>query len=133
VKWGWMMRLTAIFDRLQKWDVSEVHLRSIKESSDRIRVENVIAFKRFVDDIAAIPAFKKPVQKLKQTAIYLASADQITIDSIIFKKIYKLHAKLFAYVEALKVAIGDDLGQPVDVRLSSSCPIRTIWNRCSKI
>lgn len=105
------MKLTAIYDKLRKWDVSEVHLRSIKESDDRIRVENVINFKRFVDDVAAIPAFKEPVQTLKQTALYLSSADQITVNRKIFKRIYKLHAKLFAFVEVLKKTIGDNLGQ----------------------
>ena len=105
------MKLTAIYDKLRKWDVSEVHLRSIKESEDRIRIENVINFKRFADDVAAIPAFKEPVQTLKQTAIYLSSADQITVNRKIFKRIYKLHAKLFAYVEVLKKTIGDNLGQ----------------------
>lgn len=105
------MKLTLIYNRLLKWDVSEIHLKSIKESDDRIRVENVINFKRFVDDVAAIPAFKEPVQKLRQTALYLSSADQITVNREIFKKIYKLHAKLFAYVEVLKKTIGDNLGQ----------------------
>ncbi len=105
------MKLTAIYDRLRKWDVSEIHLRSDKESDDRIRVENVINFKRFVDDVAAIPAFKEPVQMLKLTALYLSSADQITVNRKVFKKIYKLHARLFAYVEVLKKTIGDNLGQ----------------------
>jgi hypothetical protein len=105
------MKLNAIYDRLRKWDMSEVHLRSSKESDDRIRVENVINFKRFVDDVAAIPAFKSSVQTLKQTALYLSSADQITVNRIVFKKIYKLHTKLFAYVEVLKKTIGDNLGQ----------------------
>lgn len=105
------MKLTAIYDRLRKWDVSEIHLKSIKESDDRIRIENVANFKRFVDDVAAIPAFMEPAQTLKQTALYLSSADQITVNRKIFKKIYKLHAKLFAFVEALKKTIGDDLGQ----------------------
>lgn len=105
------MKLTVIYDRLRKWDVSEIHLRSIKESDDRIRVENVVNFKRFVDDVAAIPAFREPVQTLKQTALYLSSADQITVNREIFKKIYKLHAKLFAFAEVLKRTIGDDLGQ----------------------
>jgi hypothetical protein len=105
------MKLTAIFDRLQKWDVTEVHLKSIKESDDRIRVENVDNFKRFVDDVATIPAFEKPVQKLKQTALYLSSADDITVNRKIFKKIYKLHAKLFSYAQVLKKTIGDNLGQ----------------------
>jgi hypothetical protein len=104
------MKLTAIYDRLRKWDVSEIHLRSIKESEDRIRVENLINFKRFVDDVAAIPAFMVHVQTLKQTSLYLSSADQITVNRNAFKKIYKLHAKLFAYVEVLKKTIGDDLG-----------------------
>jgi hypothetical protein len=105
------MKLNAIYDRLRKWDVSEIHLRSVKESEDRIRVENAISFKRFVDDVAAIPVFKEPVQTLKQTALYLSSADQITVDRKVFKEIYKLHTKLFAYVEVLKKTIGDDLGQ----------------------
>lgn len=105
------MKLTAIYDRLRKWDVSKIHLRSAKESEDRIRVENVINFKRFVDDIAAIPAFMEPAQALKQTALYLSSADQITVNRKIFKEIYKLHTKLFAYVEVLKKTLSDDLGQ----------------------
>lgn len=105
------MKLTEIFDRLQKWDVSEIHLSSIKESEDRIRVENVINFKRFVDDVAVIPSFKEPVETLKQTALYLSSADQITVNRKIFKQIYKLHAKLFAYMEVLKKTIGDNLGR----------------------
>lgn len=105
------MKLFEILDRLQKWDVSKIHLSSIKESEDRIRVENVINFKRFVDDVAAIPAFETLAQTLKQTALYLSSADQLTVNRENFKKIYTLHTKLFAYVEALKNTIGDNLDQ----------------------
>jgi hypothetical protein len=104
-----MMKLAEIYDRLQKWDISDVHLSSTKESNGRIRIENLIKFKVFAEDIAAIPAFTEPVQRLKHTALYYSSADQITVNRDIFYKIYKLHTKLFAYVEALKKTIGENL------------------------
>jgi hypothetical protein len=111
------MKLTRIYDRLRKWDVSEIHLKSIKESENRILLENVINFKRFVDDVAAIPAFMEPVEALKKTALYLSSADRITVNHEVFKKIYKLHTRLFAYVEVLQKTLGDDLGQPSGHRI----------------
>jgi hypothetical protein len=116
------MKLTAIYDSIRKWDVSEIHLRSVKESEDRIRVDNVINFKRFVDDVAAIPAFMEPAQALKQSALYLASADQITVNRKVFKEIYKLHTKLFAYMEALVKTLGDDLGQTSERRIVIKLP-----------
>jgi hypothetical protein len=116
------MKLAEIFDRLQKWDVSDIHLSSTKESDDRIRIENLINFKGFADDVSAIPVFKEPVQRLKQTALYFSSADQITVNRDIFYKIYKLHTKLFAYVEVLKKTIGENLerthGRRIFIKLS---------------
>lgn len=106
-----MMKLDEIYSRLCKWDSAEVHLISVKESEDRIRVENVMNFKRFIDDVESIPAFKKLVGRFRRTALYLASADQITVNRDIFKKIYLLHTKLFAYMEALKKTLGHNLGQ----------------------
>lgn len=104
------MKLDDIYRRLCKWDSAEVHLISVKESEDRIRLENVTNFKRFIDDVESIPAFTKLVSRFKRTALYLASADQITVNRKIFKKIYKLHTKLFAYMEALKKTLGHNLG-----------------------
>ena len=105
------MKLSEIYDTLRKWDSSEVHLGSEKESQDRIRVVNVIKFKQFVDDAETIPAFKETVQALRQTALYLSSADQITVNRKVFKKIYQLHAKMFAFVEVLQKTLGENLAQ----------------------
>lgn len=105
------MKLDDIYSRLSKWDATEVHLISVKESEDRIQVENVVNFKRFIEDVESIPVFSKLVGRFKRTALYLASADQITVNRQVFKKIYKLHTKLFAYMEALKKTLGHNLGQ----------------------
>jgi hypothetical protein len=111
------MKLSEIYDRLQQWDVSDIHLSSTKESSDRIRIENLINFKHFADNIAAIPAFEEPLQRLKHTALYFSSADQITVNREMFYKIYKLHTKLFAYVEVLKKTIGDNMENTIGRRI----------------
>ena len=95
------MTLNEIYERLVKWDISLVHLASVQESQDRIRVENVIKFKSFADDVEQIPSFSVLVRALKKTALYLSSADQITVNRKVFKEIYRLHTKLFAYVEVL--------------------------------
>ena len=83
------MNLNDIYGKLYKWNAAEVHLISVKESEDRIRVENVLNFKRFIDDVESIPAFRILAGKLKQTVLYLSSADQITVNRKIFKNLYK--------------------------------------------
>jgi hypothetical protein len=105
------MNLNEIYELLGKWDTSQVHLTSVIESQDRIRVENVIEFKSFADDVQKIPAFVELVQALKKTALYLSSVDQITVNRNAFKEIYRLHTKLFAFVEVLRKTLGKNLGQ----------------------
>ena len=105
------MKLNEIYEKLAKWDTSQVHMTSVIESQDRIRLENVIKFKSLADDVEQIPAFVELVQALKKTALYLSSADQITVNRTVFKEIYRLHTKLFAFLEVLRKTLAENLGE----------------------
>lgn len=103
------MKLNEIYKKLMNWDTSQVNLVSAKESPDRIRVKNVTKFKSFAADVEQIPSFVEVVQAFKRTALYLSSADQITVNRKNFQEIYKLHTKMFAFVEVLGKTLGENL------------------------